>query len=134
MHFSETLFQANLSDRGCLLGKPASEGDFKGFEESFKVLLHDEFRWLYSACSGLEVPDLWLIRLWPLLEIRRSANKKFKAGSSLFLVGDFMLDSDEIAADLADPFRPVVLVGARRPLAPDFNTFLTGIMTGKLFL
>ena len=123
-----------MSNRGCLLGEPASEGDLKAFEKSRTLLLHDEFCWLYKVCSGLEVPDLWLIRLWPLFEIKRLSEKRGEAGSSLFSIGDFMLDSDEIAADLADPSRPVVLVGAQKPLAPNFSMFLVGIMTGKLLL
>ena len=70
----------------------------------------------------------FLIALWPLARIEPVQPEM----PYEFAIGDFMLGSENIATDLADPDAPVILQQSRHCLAPDFSAFLIGLSRNTL--
>lgn len=120
----------SLLARGCILGQAATPAELSDFETANNIQLHHHVRSFYKICSGLEVPDVWLISVWPLNALQRVSH--LNSAPNTFSFGDFMLYSEEITTDVTDPNSPVRLLSSDQLLAPSFNDFIGRLLSGSL--
>lgn len=93
-------------------------------------------RTLYPEFNGFVSHDARnQLSLWPLRRILENANLSVTADGKEFLpIGDLLMDSNFIMADVRFDSSPVFLFYEKRVLAPTISALLSGIASGQFDL
>jgi hypothetical protein len=124
--------RAAFEARGIELGAPASAELLQDIEVRLGLSLSPDYRALYSELNGFLSEDekSWIC-LWPLTRVAEHIDFATRRGSSTFMaIGDMLLDSDFVMADLQDGSSSIFLLNENRVLGASFSEFLSQLSAG----
>lgn len=122
--------------RGLELGVPADERLLYRVETQLGLSFDTDFRKFYFEFNGFISHDgKSHIFLWPLERIVENANLSVTLdGGRSLAIGDFLMDSDFLMANIHDGSSPVFLLFEKRVLAPTISALLHGLASGQFDL
>ncbi|WP_395020238.1 SMI1/KNR4 family protein [Dongia sp.] len=127
---------AHLQAAGALLGKPASAEEISVFESQFGFSMTARFRAIYGSFNGFKFQNSSsVIDLWSLKEIAETSRTFICSDNRRYIaIGDFLMDSDLIMANLEFEGTPVFLLFEQIKVAENVDQFLERLVSGALDL